>query len=154
METIQMIQEAAARGNWWLAALSWQYARSCITFLTEYFGITSNLSGDSGPLQPRFGTLRLLAFPKTKVTFEREEIPDCWWDSGKYDGAADGSWENWMRSQGACFVEDWGVIVLSAMFLVSYSINISIFHNVWLDTFWTYLVYPKVKSLGLRQFHF
>ena len=27
-------------------------------------------------LQPRFGALRLLAFPKTKITFEREEISD------------------------------------------------------------------------------
>ena len=41
------------------------------------------------PLQPRFGTLRLLAFLKT----EREEMSDNWWDSGKYNGAADGHWE-------------------------------------------------------------
>ena len=34
-------------------------------------------------------------------------------DSGKYDGAADGNWENCVRSQ-----EDWGVIVLGTMFLV------------------------------------
>ena len=30
-ETIQMIQKAAAMGNWWLAALSQQCASSCIT---------------------------------------------------------------------------------------------------------------------------
>ena len=42
------------------------------------------------PLQPGFGTLWLLAFPKKKVTFKREEISDCQWNSGKYDGAADG----------------------------------------------------------------
>ena len=29
------------------------------------------------PLQLRFGALRLLAFPKIKITFEREEISDC-----------------------------------------------------------------------------
>jgi hypothetical protein len=28
----------------------------------------------SDPLQPRFGSLRLLAFPKAKITVEREEI--------------------------------------------------------------------------------
>ena len=39
------------------------------------------------PLHPRFDTLRLLAFPQTKITFEREEIPDHWWDSGKDDRA-------------------------------------------------------------------
>ena len=38
------------------------------------------------PLQLRFGALRLLAFSKNKITFEREEISDHQWDSGKYDG--------------------------------------------------------------------
>ena len=37
---------------------------------------TSKHPGDSAPLQPRVGTLRLLAFPQTKITFEREEISD------------------------------------------------------------------------------
>ena len=41
------------------------------------------------PLQPRFGALWLLAFPQTIITFEREEISDHRWDSGKYDQAAD-----------------------------------------------------------------
>ena len=41
-----------------------------------FFGETSNHLGDSGPLQPRFGNLQLLAFPKTKITFEREGISD------------------------------------------------------------------------------
>ena len=52
--------------------------------LCRGFGKTSNHPGGLAPLQPRFGALRLLAFPKTKITFEREEI------SGKYDGASDG----------------------------------------------------------------
>ena len=42
----------------------------------EFFGKTSNHSGDSALLQPRLGALRLLAFPKTKITFERGEISD------------------------------------------------------------------------------
>ena len=42
----------------------------------SFFGEMSNHPGDSAPLQPRFGALRLLAFPKTKITFEREEISD------------------------------------------------------------------------------
>ena len=53
------------------------------------------------PLQPRCATLWLLAFPKTKITFEREQISDHQWDSGKYDGAGDGYWENCVRSQGS-----------------------------------------------------
>ena len=70
------------------------------------------------PLQPRFGALRLLAFPKTEITFEREDISDCQWDSGKFDGAADGSW-NCVRSQSAYFEGGWGIIVLCTVFLVS-----------------------------------
>ena len=111
-ETIWMTQKAAAMGNWWLAASSWQCACSCITSLADH-------PGDSAPLHPRFGTLWLLAFPKSKITFEREEISDHLWDSGKHNGAAGGDWENCVRAQGACSDGDWGVIVLWTMFLVS-----------------------------------
>ena len=81
----------------------------------------------------------LLAFPKTKITFERDEISNHWWDSGKYNRTADGDWDNCVRSQGAYFEGDWGIIVLSKMFLVlvSTSINTSVFHITWLDTFCT-----------------
>ena len=87
--------------------------------LCSFFDKTSDHPGDSAPLQPRFGTLWLLAFPKTKITFERREISDYWWDSGKYDRAADSNWENCVRSQGAYFEGDWGIIVLCTMFHVS-----------------------------------
>ena len=52
-------------------------------------------------------------------------------------------WENCVRSRGpkAYFEEDWGVIVLCTMFLVSCSVNGFIFHITWLHTFWTYLVH-------------
>ena len=119
VETIWMIQKATAVGNWWLAASSRQCAHSCITSSAEFFSETSNHPGDSAPLQPGFGTPWLLAFPKTKITFEREEILDHQWDSGKYDGAADEDRENCVRSQGAYFEGDWGIIVLCTMFLVS-----------------------------------
>ena len=62
---------------------------------------------------------RLVAFPKTKITFEREELSDLWWDSGRYDRVTDGDWENCVRSQGAYFEGDWGIIVLCMMFLIS-----------------------------------
>ena len=101
------------------------------------FGKTPNRPDDSALLQPRFGALQLLAFAKTKITFEREEISDCWWGSGKYNGAADSNWENCVRSQWNYFEGDWGTIVLCTMFLLSSSINVSIFHMTWLDTFCT-----------------
>ena len=51
-------------------------AHSCITSPAELFLETSNHPDDSAFLQPRFGALRLLTFPKTKITFEKEEISD------------------------------------------------------------------------------
>ena len=65
-ETIPMIQKDTAVGSWWLAASSRQRTCSCITSHAEFFGETSNHPGDSSPLHPTFGALRLLAFPKTK----------------------------------------------------------------------------------------
>ena len=117
-ETIRMIQKAAAMGTWWLAALSWQHAPSCITSSAEFFGKTLNHSGDLAPYSSDLVPCQLLAFPKT------EEISDHWWDSGKYNGTADGNWENCVRSQGAYLEGDWGVLVLWTMFLVSSPINV------------------------------
>ena len=42
--------------------------------LVEFFGQTSNHPGDSAPLQPRYGALQLLAFPKTKITLKRKRF--------------------------------------------------------------------------------
>jgi hypothetical protein len=39
-----------------------------------FFGKASNHPGLSAPLQPRFGSLRLPAFPKAKIAFESEEM--------------------------------------------------------------------------------
>ena len=83
METVGMIQTAIVMGNWFLAT-SW------ITSCAGFFGKALNHAGDSVPLQPRFGSMQLLAFPKPKITFEREDISDCQIDSGIYDGAVDG----------------------------------------------------------------
>ena len=90
MESTWMIQKAAAMGSWWLASSSQQSTCSCITSGVEFVGEISSHPGDSAPLQPRFGTLWLLAFLKIKITFKKKEIAHCWWDSGKYDRAADG----------------------------------------------------------------
>ena len=145
-EIIQMIQKAMATGSWWLEASSQQRARSCITSYAESLGKTLNHPGDSAPLQPGFGALQLLAFSKIKITFERE-ISDHRWDSRKYDRTADGDWENCVRSQGDFFEGDWGIIDLCTMFLVSSSINVSVFHITWLGIFWADLVY----SLPLKE---
>ena len=129
VETVQMIQKAAALGNWWLAASSQQCTHSCITSHAEFFDQTPNHPGDSAPIQPRFGALWLLAFPQTKITFERGEISVHQWDSGKYDGAADGDWETCVRSQGAYSEGNCGITVLCKCFLylVYSSVNVYFF---------------------------
>ena len=124
-----MIQKAAAIGNWWLAASSWQCANSCITSCVEFFGETSNHPGDSAPLQRISGTMWLLAFLKTKIMFEREEISNHQGDSRKYDRAADGNWENCVRSQSAYFEGDWGSCIQCFLYLISSSINVSFSHT-------------------------
>ena len=42
-----------------------------------FFGKESHHAGLSAPLQPRFGSVRLLASPKAKVTVERKKICEC-----------------------------------------------------------------------------
>ena len=98
------------------------------------------------PLKSRFGAPWLLAFPKIKITFEREEISDHQWDSRKYDGAVDSNWENCVRYQGAYFERDRGITVLGTMYLVSSSTNASMFHSTWLDSFWTDFVFVQIKK--------
>ena len=134
-ETIQ-IQKAAGMGNWLLAASSPQHAPSHIMSRAEFYGETSNHPGDSAPLQPRFGTLQLLAFPKTKITFKREEISDCLWDLGKYERAADGDWENCMRFQVTYLEGDW-VIVLCTISL--YLFNKCLYFSYYLAAYGLYM---------------
>ena len=69
-------QGAYFEGDRGAIVLYTMFLDSCITSPIKFFGETSNHSGDSAPLQPTFSALRLLAFPKTKITFEKEEISD------------------------------------------------------------------------------
>ena len=154
--------------NWWLEASSWQCTQSCImshaevvlVFLFVCFGETSNHPGDTSnhpgdsvPLQPRFGALWLLAFPETKITFEREEISAHRWDSGKYDGEADGdsnkgfySVLNSERDTGRSVCQLWrGMRHHFPMYNVSCILyllqSMSIFPITWLDNFWMDLIH-------------
>ena len=64
-----------ATGDW---QLHHNNTHTHVSQLVQSFGERSNPPGESAPLQPRFGALRLLAFPKTKITFESGETSDCW----------------------------------------------------------------------------
>ena len=55
---------------------------TCLPILQLWYGLfflgkTAHHPGLSAPLQPRFGPLWLLAFPKAKIAVEREEICEC-----------------------------------------------------------------------------
>jgi hypothetical protein len=43
----------------------------------SFYSKTSHYRGMSAPQQPRFGSLRLLGFPKAKIAFESKEIGKC-----------------------------------------------------------------------------
>ena len=152
-----MIQKAMAMGNCWLTTSFQQRACSCIMSYAECFGET-NHPGDSAPLQLKFGALWLLAFPKIKVTFEREEISDHWWNSGKLDRVADGDgrtvWGPKVPTlQGT---EASMSYVRCFLYLVSSSTNVSISHITWLDTFWTDLIYipPYFLLFSVSTYYF
>ena len=53
---------------------------ACLFYSTRvgFFGKTSHHPHLSAPLQPKFGSLRLLAFPKAIIAVEREEICECY----------------------------------------------------------------------------
>ena len=145
METIGMIQNAIAVDNWWLAASSQQCACSSITSHAEFFGKTSHHQGDSNLLQTRFGTLRLLAFSKTKITFviseKRFQIIN------EIQKNMTGQLMTTGRTMWGTKVPTLKVTEASLSYvqcfsyLVSSSINVSIFHITWLDTFWTDLIH-------------
>ena len=136
-------------GNWWLTALSWQGACSCIGSHTV-FGETSNHPGDSAPLQPRFGALWLLAFPKTKIIFEREDISDCLWDSGKYEGQLMVTGRTvWGPKVPILKGTEVSLSHVQCFLYLVCLINVFIFHSTCLDTFWAGLVCMLCKQLTL-----
>ena len=95
------------------------------------------------PLQLRFGTLRLLAFPKLKSPLK-----------GNRYQTINEIQDNLIRQLMVIGRTVWGLEVPTLkgteaslsyvqcfLYLGSSSINVSIFHITWLDTFWTDLIY-------------
>ena len=76
VETIRMIQKAAAMGNWWLAASSQQCAGSYTRSCAEFFGKASNHPSDLAPLKWDLVPCDFWLFLKLKSLFKREEISD------------------------------------------------------------------------------
>ena len=107
--------------------------------LCRDFGETSNHPSDSDPLQSRFGALRLLAFVKTKSTFEKKRFQTMEKIRENTTGQLMETGTVW-GPKGPTLKESLSY-VQCFLYLVSSSVNVSIFHTTWLDTFWIYLVF-------------
>ena len=119
-ETIRMTQKAAAMGSWWLAASSRQCACSCITSCAEFLVKHQIIQVTQLPYSPDLAPCDFWLFAKLKSSLKGDRFQTVdEIDSGKYDRSADGNWENCVKSRGAYFGGDWGIIVLCTMFLVS-----------------------------------
>ena len=81
------------------------------------------------PYSPDLVALWLLAFPKTKITFEREEISDHPQDSGKYNKTANGDWKAvWCPKVPTLEGSEVSLSYVQCfLYLVSSWINVSIF---------------------------
>ena len=137
--------------NQWMATSLWQcILRSCTISHAEYFSETSNHPGDSVPLPPRFCALRFLAFPKLKSPLKEKRFHTI-----------DEIQENMMGQLMTIGRTLWGSKVPTLkgteaslsyvqcfLYLVSSSINVSIFHITWLDT-----LVPSGQTLYLQTIY-
>ena len=79
-ETIQMIQKATGRGNWWLEASSPECATHASCLMAEFFGETSNYL-----YRPDLVPCNFWLFPKLKSPLKGgrfqiiDEIQKIWW---------------------------------------------------------------------------
>ena len=150
METVQMIQKAAAMGKWllpseghsdWLLLMTTHplmHRVSCRVFLW-------NIESPRwlSPLQPRFGTCDFWLFPKLKSPLKGKrfqtinEIQEN--STGQRMRIGRNAWRpkvptlKWTEGSLSC--------VQCFLYVVSSSLNVSSFHITWLDAFWTDLVY-------------
>ena len=148
METIRMIQKASAMGNWWLAASSRQCALSCITLVQSCLMKYQIIQVTQLPYSPDLAPCNFWVFPKLKLPLKRKRFQQRFsWIS------VDEIQENTTGQLMATGRTVWGPKVPTLkkteaslsyvqcfLYLISSSIDVSIFHITWLDTFWTDLV--------------
>ena len=162
LNVLHWLRDAMQWKQLWLWATGdWQLHHdnlpSHASHLLEFFGKTSNHPGDSVPLDPRFFAFQLLAFPQTKIAFERKEISDHQRDQENRMGQLMviptkdfAVFLNTGRDAGRTAwgpkvptLKETGVslfYVQCFLCLVSSSILVSICHSMWLDTFWADLI--------------
>ena len=115
-ETIQMIQKAAAVGNWWLAASSWQRAPHAWHLVQSFLATHQITQVTQTPYSPGMVPCDFWLFPKLKSPLKVKRFQTI---NEIQENTTEKVTENCERSQGAYFEGDWGIIVLCTMFLVS-----------------------------------
>ena len=147
METILVIQKAAAMGNWWSAASSRQYASSRITSCAVFWQNIKSPRWVRVPYSPDLAPWDFWLFPKLKPLKGKKfqtiiEIQDNMMGQLMTIGrivwvpkVATLTWTEASLSYVQCF-----------LYLVS-PINVSIFHITWLGTFWTDSVFIIISQM-------
>ena len=125
--------------NWWLAASLWPCACSCISSPAEFFDETSNQHpNDSAPYSPDLVPCNFWLFSKLKSPLKVKRFQ-----------IANEIQENMTEQLIRIRRNVWGPKVpnlkgtdellshvQSFLYLISSLINVSIFHGIWLNTFW------------------
>ena len=126
-------------GNWWLAASSWQCTCSCITSHAGVLVKHQITQVTQPPFSPDLAPCDIWVFPKLKSPLK-----------GMRFQTTDDIWKNTMGQLMVIGRTGWGPKVPTLVgteaycpmynvfcILLSSSINVSNFHIIWLDTFWT-----------------
>ena len=143
METIWVIQKTSAMGNWWLAASSRQCTHYTLRLMQSFLVKHQITQVTQPPYRPDLTPCNFWLFPELKSPLK-----------GKRFQTVNKNQENAMGQLMTIGTAVWGpkVPVLKGteaslscvqcfLYLVSFSVNVSIFCITWLDTYWTDLVY-------------
>ena len=137
METIWMIQKATAMGNWWLAA-SWQHTCLCIPSCAERFLMKHHITQVTRPSYiPDLAPCDFWLFPKLKSPLKgkRFQTIDEIQENMTGQLMVIGRTVSDLKTPTFKWTDVSLSYVLCLLYLVSSSVNISIFHITWPHTF-------------------
>ena len=151
-ETTQMIQKAADMGDWWLAASLLQCSCSHNMSYTAVFGETSNRPVDLVPYSPDLAPGNFWLFPKLKSPLKEKRVQTLSEIQENMMGQLM-TIERTVWSPKVPTLKETEVLscVRCVLHLVSFSINVSIFHITWLEMLWTDLVnFLKIRIISYK----